>query len=208
MCTESYTNDNNPEIQEKVSIASISSSPDAEDVLRIEVWDDDGDGGMGDFLGQVELSGNFAKLSTDGRAVTTELLPANSKDFPLQKSTQGHNSKFVGGSVQLGDFELYGDDAAKALEKATAQEGKAGVVFQEKKVAATKEKEEADEQHTKATEKLRIAEEAKERATKEREDCVKAQARLEKEVSTTACTRLVSLGWAALSHRWRWRAGE
>ena len=64
-----------------------------------------------------------------------------------------------------------------------------------------KEKEEADEQHTKATEKLRIAEEAKERATKEREDCVKAQARLEKEVSTTACTRLVSLGWAALSHR-------
>ena len=84
--------------------------------------------------------------------------------------------------------------AAKALEKATAQEGKAAVVFQEKKVAATKEKEEADEQHTKATEKLRIAEEAKERATKEREDCVKAQARLEKEVGTTACTRLVSLG--------------
>ena len=208
MCTESYTNDNNPEIQEKVSIASISSSPDAEDVLRIEVWDDDGDGGMGDFLGQVELSGNFAKLSTDGRAVTTELLPANSKDFPLQKSTKGYNSKFVGGSMQLGDFELYGDDAAKALEKATAQEGKAGVVFQEKKVAATKEKEEADEQHTKATEKLRIAEEAKERATKEREDCVKAQARLEKEVSTTACTRLSR--WAGLRchTEWRWRAGE
>ena len=194
MSTESYTNDNNPEIQEKVSISTISSSPGAEDVLRIEVWDDDGDGGTGDFLGQVELSGNFAELSTDGRAVTTELLPANSKDFPLQKSTKGYNSKFVGGSMQLGDFELYGDDAAKALEKATAQEGKAAVVFQEKKVAATKEKEEADEQHTKATEKLRIAEEAKERATKEREDCVKAQARLEKEVSTTACTRLISLG--------------
>ena len=68
------------------------------------------------------------------------------------------------------------------------------MVFQEKKVAATKEKEEADEQHTKVTEKLRIAEEAKERATKEREDCVKAQARLEKEVSTTARTRLASLG--------------
>ena len=45
MSTESYTNDNNPEIQEKVSISTISSSPGAEDVLRIEVWDDDGDGG-------------------------------------------------------------------------------------------------------------------------------------------------------------------
>ena len=77
------------------------------------------------------------------------------------------------------------------------------MVFQEKKVAATKEKEEADEQHTKATEKLRIAEEAKERATKEREDCVKAQARLEKEVSTTACTRLSR--WAGLRCHTEWR---
>jgi hypothetical protein len=138
-----YQNDNAPDMQEKVVIDAVSSTEP--DTLRCEVWDYD-PVGEGEFLGQYEVTGNVAQVVGTGHVQSTDLLPSNAGKFRLVKSTKGHPGKYVGGSISLGSFQLYTEQAAKDLNNARIAERRASEELQEAADTAAREKEEADDQ--------------------------------------------------------------
>lgn len=142
--SEVRSDDNNPEIDEEVTIGSVSSIHPSK--FRCEVWDHD-DKGKNEFLGQYEVSG-FAAEMVDNTVVATDMLPTSAATYSLEQSTHFRDEgKYVGGSISLGAFRLHTEQAALDLKNARVAQQKASEVVTEATETANREKQEAEEQN-------------------------------------------------------------
>eukprot|EP01047_Picozoa_sp_COSAG01_P024216 COSAG01_NODE_1490_length_10131_cov_15.364135_8_plen_344_part_00 len=154
-------------------------APPSKNVLKIEVWDHDATD-ADEFLGQVTIE-----------SIGGDDFPAIKQDYNLERSSR-HSSRFVGGKISLGLFRVFADQAQAAVEETQAAESRAVQKLEQLRAARDAALTEFEKQHAACLETKRVAEARRVAAMKEKQDCIRAQARLETEQKEARDARLAA----------------
>lgn len=153
--------------------------PPSKNVLKIEVWDHDATD-ADEFLGQVTIE-----------SIGGDDFPAIKQDYNLERSSQ-HSSRFVGGKISLGLFRVFADQAQAAVKETQAAESGAVQKLEQLQAARDASLTELEKQKAACLETKRVAEARRVAAMKEKQDCIRAQARLETEQKEARDARLAA----------------